>query len=155
VDSFNASQAASGLPLATAAGDVEETISQLFRSSQNALSEYELFNWTFKLAKKHSLENEYRKYLDHLDIGALSAPQKYAISAALGLHLTDIWGTSLWNSLFQSDILNEVMLYQKQLDKRYNLQRLYSSRIQGLPTFFHYLRVATQEFTRKLLILKA
>jgi regulator of nonsense transcripts 1 len=153
VDAFNASEATSGAPLETTSDDVDATICQLLQNPQNALSEYELFDLTCNLAKKHSLD--YRKYLGYLDLGALSTPEKYAVCKALGLTSENNEDAFLWNSLFRSDIVNRSVLYQKRLDKPYNLQRLYSSKIQGLQTFFYYLRMATQEFTRKLLILKA
>ena len=134
--------------LADTGGD--ELILQLLRSNQNAVSEYELFSLAFKLAREKSLH--FRPYLAHLDIGALSTAEKYALSAALSLSPED--DRYLWNSLLRSDLLTSEDLYQKQLDRRFPLQRLYSSKVHGLSTFFHYLRMATQEFTRKLLILK-
>jgi hypothetical protein len=128
----------------------DDGILQLLSSSQHAVSEYELFNLALSWAKKESLN--FRPYLAHLDIGAMSTAEKYALSGSLGLPPED--DAYLWNSLVRSDLLTAQALYRKQLDKPYSLQRLYSSKIHGLSTFFDYLRMATQEFTRKLLIMK-
>jgi regulator of nonsense transcripts 1 len=130
--------------------DAEELMVQLLQSKQNAVSEYELFNMAFSLARKHDLD--IRPHLVHVDFGALSAKEKDAISSTL--KLTSENDPYIWNSLVRSDILTARDLYQKELNRPYALQRLYSSRVHGLATFFVYLRMATQDFTRKLLIIK-
>ncbi|KAL0957935.1 hypothetical protein HGRIS_000116 [Hohenbuehelia grisea] len=60
----------------------------------------------------------------------------------------------MWNSLLRSDLLTYDDLYQRNLHQPFSLQRLYSSRTSGMKTFFRYLNIATQDFIRKLLIIK-
>ena len=132
--------------------DDKELIRSLLQSSQNALSEYELFNIAFSIARRHSESVDFRPYLAHLDIGALTTQEKYALSSTVDLTPED--DSYIWNSLLRSDILTSRDLEQRQLNKVLPLQRLYSSKIHGLAVFFQYLCIATQEFTRKLLVIK-
>jgi regulator of nonsense transcripts 1 len=136
--------------MATSKENAEELIHSLLGSNQNALSEYEVFGLAFSIARQHSIN--FRPYIVHLDFGALSTREKYALSSAVGLTRDD--DSYIWNSLVRSDILTPRDLEQRQLNKVLPLQRLYSSETNGLATFFQYLRIATQEFTRKLLIMK-
>jgi hypothetical protein len=144
-------QSSSSSSLSTSSADeAKQLVVQLLQSRQNAVSEYELFNMAYFLAHKHSFD--VLPYLSHIDAGALTTEQKYALSSMLSLTSEhDLW---LWNSLARSDILTASDLFKKKLDQPYSLQRLYSSKEQGLTTFFEYLRRAIQEYTRKLLILK-
>ena len=130
--------------------NAEELIHSLLGSDQHALTEYELFGLAFSIARRHSID--FRPYLAHLDLGAFTAQQKYALSSAVGLEPED--DLYIWNSVVRSDILTLQDLRQRNLNRVLPLQRLYSSQTNGLATFFQYLRIATQEFTRKLLILK-
>jgi hypothetical protein len=130
--------------------DAEELISRLLRSKQNAVSEFEVFDLALKLARKHDIS--LKPYLGHLQFSALTAQQKYVVSSALGLTLEeDIY---VWNSLVRSNILTARDLEQRQLNRPLPLQLLYSSNDSGMRTFWQYLRMATQDYTRKLLILK-
>lgn len=130
--------------------DAEQLIIQLFRSKQNAVSEFEVFDLALKLARKHDIN--LRPHLAHLQFSALTSQQKHSISFALSLtYEEDLY---VWNSLIRSDILTPRDLAQRQLNKPLPLQRLYSSKVSGLRTFWQYLHMATQDFTRKLLILK-
>jgi len=135
---------------ATNAEDAQQLVLQLLTSQQNAVSEYGLFNMALFLARKHGID--VRPYLSHIDIGALTTQQKYALSSQLNLTPQD--DPYIWNSLYRSDILTARDLYQKELNRPYSLQRLYSSKVHGLPTFFRYLQMATQDYTRKLLVMK-
>jgi hypothetical protein len=134
----------------TSKENAEELLHSLLGSDQNALSEYEMFCLAFSVSRRHSID--FRPYLAHLDLGALSAQEKYALSSAVGLKAED--EPYIWNSLVRSNILTPRDLEHRHLDKVLPLQRLYSSEINGLATFFQYLRIATHEFTRKLLIMK-
>jgi regulator of nonsense transcripts 1 len=136
--------------VASSQEDPEVLIHSLLGSEQQALSEYEMFDLAFAIARKHSID--FHPFLAHLDFGALSAQQKYALSSTAGLGWED--APYIWNSLLRSDILTSRDLEQRQLNKVLPLQRLYSSATNGLATFFQYLRIATQEFKRKLLIMK-
>jgi hypothetical protein len=143
--------AASGNGLAAAnAEEAQQLILQLLKSQQNAVSEYELFNMALRLAREHGVD--VRPYLSHVDVGALTTQQKYALSSQLNLTPQD--DPYIWNSLYHSDILTARDLYQKELNRPYSLQRLYSSKVHGLHTFFRYLQMATQDYTRKLLVMK-
>ncbi|KAJ6529218.1 RNA dependent RNA polymerase-domain-containing protein, partial [Mycena capillaripes] len=131
-----------------------QLLSRLLLSSQNSLSEYELFTLAFSLSRKLGMsKDEFLPYLAHLDFGALTTTQKYAVAHALDLADREEY-PFLWNSLIRSDILTPRDLYERSLNQPFSLQRLYSSKINGLGSFFFYLRMATNEFTRKLLILK-
>lgn len=128
----------------------QELIHSLLGSTQNALSEYEMFGLAFSIARRCLID--FRPYLAHLDLGAFTTQEKYALISAVHLKTED--DPYIWNSLVRSDILTSRDLEQRQLNKVLPLQRLYSSNTNGLATFFQYLRIATQEFTRKVLILK-
>ncbi|KAL4068636.1 RNA dependent RNA polymerase-domain-containing protein [Scleroderma yunnanense] len=137
----------------TPAEDTEDVLAVLFKCKPNAISEYELFNMALKFARKFSMTaEELKPYLAHLDVGALAAHEKHAISTTLGL--TPMEHRRLWNSLMTSDILTPRDLQQRQLNRPLSMQRLYTSRINSPTTFFQYLKIASEQFTRKLLILK-
>ncbi|KAG5653862.1 hypothetical protein H0H81_009941 [Sphagnurus paluster] len=122
----------------------------LLQSQQSAVSEYELFNLASLVARRNKIDMT--PFLNHLDMSALSAQEKHALSATL--ELSRERHPYVWNSLIRSDILTPRDLFQRALNHPFSMQRLYSSKVHGLTTFFEYLRVATQEYTRKLLILK-
>ncbi|GLB39377.1 putative RNA dependent RNA polymerase [Lyophyllum shimeji] len=128
----------------------KQLLVSLLQSQQSAVSEYELFTLACLLARKHNVD--VTPYLNHLDMSALTVHEKKALSVTLGLSGSD--HPYVWNSLIRSDILTPRDLYQRALDRPFSMQRLYSSAAHGLATFFEYLRMATQEYTRKLLILK-
>lgn len=123
----------------------------LLRGQQHAISEFELFNIAYRFWQKHSLGNV-QSLLTHIDVSALSTQQKYAVSGALELNAQE--NTYIWNSLFQSDILTKNDLYQRALDRPFSIQRLFSSRINSMSTFFEYLRRGVQEYTRKLIVIQ-
>ena len=128
----------------------ERLLGQLLKSNQSALSEYELFNLAYRLATKYSIN--IRPYLAQIDMSALTTIEKHTITTTLSLSAVDY--PHIWNSFFRSDILTPRDLYQRNLKHPFSLQRLYSSRINGLTTFFEFLRMATQDYTRKVLILQ-
>ncbi|KAJ7022448.1 RNA-directed RNA polymerase [Mycena alexandri] len=131
-----------------------QILSRLLQSAPNSLSEYELFDRALDLSRKLGMSrDEFRPYLAYLDFGALTAPQKYAVAEALALGDRKEYPFA-WNSLIRSDILTPHDLYARSLNQPFSMQRLYSSKLNGLGTFFFYLRMATNEFTRKLLVLK-
>ncbi|KAI6025546.1 RNA dependent RNA polymerase-domain-containing protein [Pisolithus marmoratus] len=137
----------------TSAYEAEDVLAELFKSKPNAVSEYELFNMALAFARKFSMTaEEVKPYLAHLDIGALAPHEKHAISTTLAL--TPMEHRRLWNSLMTSDILSQRDLRQRQLDRPLSMQRLYSSAINSPSTFFQYLKIASVQFTRKLLALK-
>jgi len=125
---------------------------ELLHSQQSALSEYELITLANLLARKHDID--IRQFLNHMDLSALAVQEKYALNLTLGLAKKDPDCPEMWNSLIRSDILRPRDLYERSLGQPFSIQRLYSSKVNGLTTFFEYLRRATQEYTRKLLILK-
>lgn len=128
----------------------EQLLGRLLQSQQNSLSEFELFNLAYRVSQKHGID--IRPYLAQLDFSALTTGQKHIISTTLSL--SDIDYPELWNSLARSDILTPQDLYQRNLGRPFQLHRLYSSRNSGLATFFGYLKRATQEYTRKVLIIQ-
>ncbi|KAF8067485.1 RNA-directed RNA polymerase [Lyophyllum atratum] len=128
----------------------KELLVALLQSQQSAVSEYELFTLACLVARKHDFD--VTPFLSHLDVSALSAQEKHALSATL--RLSPEKHPYVWNSLIRSDILTPRDLFQRALNHPFSMQRLYSSKEHGLTTFFEYLQMATQEYTRKLLILK-
>ncbi|KAF5380175.1 hypothetical protein D9615_006214 [Tricholomella constricta] len=132
------------------ANEGQKILVALLQSHQSAVSEYELFNLACIVAHKHNID--IIPFLNHLDMSALSTREKYALSVTLGLSPED--HPYVWNSLIRSDILKPRDLFQRNLNRPFSMQRLYSSKVNGLATFFEYLQMATQEFTRKLLIIK-
>jgi hypothetical protein len=125
-------------------------IRQLLRGERHAFSEFEMFNMVVAIARKREID--LRPILPYLDLGALTVEQKYTVSSTLGL--TPEEDRYIWNSLFWSDILTERDLEQRKLNLRLPLQRFYSSNKSGLRTFWQYLKMGLQDFTRKILILK-
>ena len=130
--------------------DVIQYIRQLLRGERHAFSEFEMFNMAVAIANKRDID--LRPMLPYLDLGALTVEQKYTVSFTLGL--TPEEDRRIWNSLFWSDILTERDLEQRKLNARLPLQRFYSSKESGLRTFWQYLKMCLQDFTRKILVLK-
>jgi hypothetical protein len=128
----------------------ERLLGQLLKSNQSALSEYELFNLAYRLATKYSIN--IRPYLAQIDMSALTTAEKHTIATTLSLSAMDY--PYIWNSLVRSDILTPRDLYQRNLKHPFAIHRLYSSRNNGFTTFFEFLRMATQDYTRKVLILQ-
>lgn len=151
---FQARRAASGenreALRSMAPEDGEELITRLLQSEQNALSEYELFNLALSYARNRDLG--FRPFLNHIDFSALTLAQKYAMSATLELSADE--HPEVWNSLIRSDILTARDLYERSLGRPFSIQRLYSSKTNGLKTFFEYLKIATQQYSRKLLLIQ-
>ncbi|KAJ7472913.1 RNA-directed RNA polymerase [Mycena galericulata] len=132
-----------------------QLLASLLQSGQNSLSEYELFTLAFSFSRKIRMpREEFLSYLGYIDFGALTTAQKHAVAHTLDLNDQYQDYPFIWNSLIRSDILTPRDLYQRCLNQPFALQRLYSSKTNGLSTFFYYLRMATNDFTRKLLILK-
>lgn len=132
------------------AGEGQKLVSQLFKSTQHAVTEYELFELAYRLAQKYQFD--LCPYLGQIDWSAITAMQKRAISTTLSLSSVDY--PYMWNSLIKSDILTPQDLYSRSLHSPFSIQRLYSSKENGLTTFFEYLRMATQDYTRKLLVIQ-
>ena len=130
--------------------DAMQYIRQLLRGEQHAVSEFEMFNMALAIARKRAID--LRPMLPYLDFGALTAEQKYIVSSTLGL--TPEEDQYVWNSLFWSDILTDRDLEQRNLKSRIPLQRFYSSNKSGLQSFWQYLKICLQDFTRKVLVLK-
>lgn len=132
--------------------DATTLLEMLLTSKHSAVSEYELFDISLRLSRKHSFS--LGPYLSYFDFGAFTAQQKHAITSALNLSPDKAAQPQMWNSLFQSDLLTVEDLFQRQLDKPFPLQRLYSSKVNSFATFFSYLRRAVQDFTRKIILIK-
>ena len=130
--------------------EAEILLGQLLRSHQTSVSEFELFNLAYRLATKHGID--IRPYLAQIDFSALTTVQKHIMSSTL--ELSDISYPEIWNSFVRSDILTARDLYQRNLAQPFSIQRLYSSRTSGLVTFFEYLKMATQDYTRKVVIIQ-
>jgi len=129
--------------------DAMRYIRHLLRGERHAFTEFEMFNMAVAIAKKRGIN--LRPMLPHLDLGALTVEQKCIVISTLGLTPED---RRVWNSLLWSDILTESDLEQRNLNTRIPFQRFYSSNDSGLRTFWQYLRMCLQDFTRKVLILK-
>jgi regulator of nonsense transcripts 1 len=149
-EKFTQSESARGAITSTDAEDGKALLVQLLQSKHSAVSEYELFNLACKIARKHSFD--VRPFLSHIDMSALTSQEKIALSFTIDLSLEE--QGHVWNSLVRSDILTPRDIYRRALDRPFSIQRLYSSKIHGLSTFFEYLHMATQDYTRKLLIMK-
>lgn len=130
--------------------DAMQYIRHLLRGERHAFSEFEMFNMAAAIARKRGIE--LRPMLTYLDLGALTVEQKYTVSSTLGL--TPEEDRRIWNSLFWSDILTDRDLEQRKLNRKLPLQRFYSSNKSGLRTFWQYLKMCLQDFTRKILVLK-
>lgn len=130
--------------------DAMQYIRQLLRGERHAFSEFEMFNVAVAIARKREID--LRPMLPYLNLGALTVEQKYTVSSTLGL--TPEEDRYVWNSLFWSDILTERDLEQRKLNTRIPLQRFYSSNKSGLRTFWQYMKMCLEDFTRKVLVLK-
>ncbi|KAF9556779.1 RNA-directed RNA polymerase [Agrocybe pediades] len=130
--------------------NAELVLSQLLQSNHNSVSEFELFNLAYRFCRKHDLD--IRPYLAHIDFSALTVTEKKTLSTTLSL--SDVDCPEIWNSLVRSDVLTPRDLYQRNLAQPFALHRLYNSRTSGMNTFFEYLRMATQDYVRKILIVQ-
>ncbi|CAE6538465.1 unnamed protein product [Rhizoctonia solani] len=127
-----------------------KTIMSLDSSAFPAATENEIVQLCRRFARWHMLD--FKDYLNYVDFSALSANEKYALCG--GLDLTTESHPYIWNSLLRSEVVPGFVLAEQNLAGPLPLQRLYSSRIQGRQAFFEYLKRATTEFTRKLIIIK-
>lgn len=125
-------------------------IQRLFLSDQHSMTEYELFDLAFRFSQKRKID--IRPLLSQIDFSAMSFSEKHAMSSALYIDGVDY--PEIWNSFIRSDILTPRDLYYRCLNRPFSIQRLYSSRISGLGTFFEYLKSATQDYTRKVLVMR-
>lgn len=135
----------------------------------SASTEKEVVHMCMKFAARNGLD--IKQYLNYINFGGLSAEEKYAISSALDL--TPETHPFVWNryvlqflsllcaaynqrlsSLLRSNVVPGFVLEEQNLAGPLPLQRLYSSEIQGRQAFFEYLKRATTDFTRKLIIVK-
>ncbi|KAF8597550.1 RNA-directed RNA polymerase [Ceratobasidium sp. AG-I] len=116
----------------------------------SASSEHEVVQMCMKFASRNGLD--IKQYLNYINFGGLSAQEKYAISGALDLRPET--HPFVWNSLLRSHVVPGFVLKEQNLAGPLPLQRLYSSEIQGRQAFFEYLKRATTDFTRKLIIIK-
>ncbi|KAH9941433.1 RNA dependent RNA polymerase-domain-containing protein [Amylocystis lapponica] len=135
----------------------KEVLIRFLSSEKLAVSEYETVMIAAKFARKHNID--LRPYLLHVDFGALATSEKHALmmhfsSLEPERRLTPERDPYIWNSLFRSEILKPQDLEDRKLEGPLRLQRLYSSSIQGRASFFEYLREATQQYSRRLMILK-
>ncbi|KAJ7598370.1 RNA-directed RNA polymerase [Mycena floridula] len=129
----------------------ETLLLDLLKSKQNAISESELFDLAWRIAKQHS-SFSLLPYVEYFDFTAFLAAKKNAVIDMLGL--TRQRHPHIWNSLLRSDLLTPQDFYGRSIHQPFSLQRLYSSKASGLTTFFSYLRRASMDFTRKIIILK-
>jgi hypothetical protein len=127
-----------------------DLVASTLTARHNSISEFEIFSFAARIARKHGVDM--KPFLSHIDFGALSTEQKYAVSFALGTNEEE--DRYIWNSLFRSNILTARVLEMRKLDRPLRLQRFYSSQVSGTAAFFEYLQKALQEFTRKVIILK-
>ncbi|KAJ1308794.1 hypothetical protein OPQ81_004484 [Rhizoctonia solani] len=126
------------------------TIMSFDSSAFPTSTENEIVQLCRRFARWHMLD--FKDYLNHVDFSALSANEKYALCS--GLDLTPESHPFIWNSLLRSDVVPGFVLAEQNLAGPLPLQRLYSSRIQGRQAFFEYLKRATTDFMRKLIIIK-
>ncbi|CAE6465178.1 unnamed protein product [Rhizoctonia solani] len=126
------------------------TLMSLDSSAFPASTENEIVQLCRRFARWNMLD--FKDYLNHVDFSALSANEKYALCG--GLDLSPESHPFIWNSLLQSDVVPGFVLEGQNLSGPLPLQRLYSSKVQGRQAFFEYLKCATTDFARKLIIIK-
>ncbi|CAE6466866.1 unnamed protein product [Rhizoctonia solani] len=127
-----------------------KTIMSLDSSAFPTSTEDEIIQLCRRFARRNMLD--FKDYLHHVDFSALSANEKYALCSTLNLNSESC--PFIWNSLLRSDVVPGFVLAEQNLAGPLPLQRLYSSRIQGRQAFFEYLKRATTDFMRKLIIVK-
>ncbi|KAH9833398.1 RNA dependent RNA polymerase-domain-containing protein [Rhodofomes roseus] len=130
--------------------DANEVLAKFLSTEKAAMSEYEVVTMAAAFARRNAVEM--RPHLSHIDFGALTSAEKHAISVQL--NLTPDRDPYIWNSLIRSEILRPRDIANRNLGGPLRLQRLYVSTEQGRAAFFEYLREATQQYKRRLLILK-
>lgn len=128
----------------------EAVLSQFLSTEKSSLSEYETLTMATAFARRNGIA--IRPYLCHIDFGALATSEKHAFSMQLGL--TPENDPYIWNSLIRSEILRPRDLESRDLGGPLRLQRLYTSTVQGRAAFFEYLKEATQQYKRRLIIFK-
>ncbi|QRV85064.1 RNA-dependent RNA polymerase [Ceratobasidium sp. AG-Ba] len=125
----------------------------------SASTENEIVQLCLRFAARNSID--IRDYLQYINFDGLSTEEKYGLSTAL--HLTAESHPFVWNrqvllqnleALLRSNIVPGFVLREQNLAGPLHLQRLYSSEIQGRAAFFEYLKRATVDFGRKLIIIK-
>ncbi|KAH7343653.1 RNA dependent RNA polymerase-domain-containing protein [Rhizoctonia solani] len=126
------------------------TLMSLDSSAFPASTENEIVQLCRRFARWNMLD--FKDYLNHVDFSALSANEKYALCS--GLDINSESHPFIWNSLLRSDVVPGFVLEGQNLSGPLPLQRLYSSKIQGRQAFFEYLKRATTDFARKLIIIK-
>ncbi|KAG8715390.1 hypothetical protein FRC08_010636 [Ceratobasidium sp. 394] len=115
-----------------------------------ASTEHEILQLCLRFASRNQVD--IKDYLNYINFDGLSAQEKYGISSALSL--TPESHPFVWNSLLRSNIVPGFVLQEQNLAGPLPLQRFYSSEIQGRAAFFEYLKRATTDFARKLIIIK-
>jgi len=130
--------------------DAAEILVKFMSTEKVAMSEYEVITMAAAFARRNGIEM--RPHLSHIDFGALTSAEKHAISVQL--NLTPESDPYIWNSLIRSEILKPRDIANRNLGGPLHLQRLYVSTEQGRAAFFEYLREATQQYKRRLMILK-
>ncbi|THH07660.1 hypothetical protein EW145_g3223 [Phellinidium pouzarii] len=131
--------------------DADSLMIELLKSKQRSLSEFELLNLARTLAHKYQLDLS--KHLLHVDFSSLTTQEKYELCT--DPYLSPEQNPYMWNSLVRSDIVSARDLADRNLEGPLRLQRLYSSEIHGMSSFFEYLRQGVQDFTRKVLIIRS
>ncbi|CCO32890.1 RNA-dependent RNA polymerase 2 Short=AtRDRP2 [Rhizoctonia solani AG-1 IB] len=134
----------------TTAEEALNTLMSLDNSAFPTSTEDEIVQVCRRFARRNMVD--FKNYLHHVDFSALSANEKYALCSTLDLNPES--HPFIWNSLLRSDVVPGFVLAEQNLAGPLPLQRLYSSRIQGRQAFFEYLKRATTDFMRKLIIVK-
>ncbi|KZT63464.1 hypothetical protein DAEQUDRAFT_778932 [Daedalea quercina L-15889] len=130
--------------------DAAEVLTKFLSREKVAVSEFEVVTMAAAFARRNGIEM--RPHLSHIDFGALTSAEKHALS--IQLDLSPERDPYIWNSLIRSEILKPRDIANRDLGGPLRLQRLYVSTEQGRAAFFEYLRDATQQYKRRLMILK-
>lgn len=130
--------------------DAKELIRRLLSTEEPTMSEYKLVELSRRVARRFDVD--FRPFLSQVNFGALAAHEKNELSMSMGF--TPAAEPYIWNSLLRSDILTPSELTEKKLGGPLRVQRLYSSKVNGLYAFFEYLHRAAQDYTRRLVLLK-
>ncbi|KAG8960959.1 hypothetical protein FRC03_005942 [Tulasnella sp. 419] len=134
------------------AEDVHDRLIRLLKSDDPsmAMSEFELVQLVLRKCRQSGLD--VHRYLPYINWNALSAQEKYMLGSYFVLN-PEIH-SQMWNSLLQSNIVRPQDLTARGLNRPLRLQRLYSSEMQGRANFFEYFKYATQDFVRKVVLVR-
>ncbi|KIM19468.1 hypothetical protein M408DRAFT_13453, partial [Serendipita vermifera MAFF 305830] len=128
----------------------EQTITALLLSERVSMSEFQTLQVALKIAKRSSINLS--PYYSLMNFSALNSSEKEQMCEMLGLKVEK--QGMVWNSLMRSDLVSPATFKRNLSDPILRMQRLYTTRNQGISGFFEYLARSLEYFNRRLILLR-